>query len=66
MQSLTIIDPLNPDNNIGKSTFNFMAIKDTFAAAHDRMLLVMNTFQSGQTELLQSVLQDPMAPSAWT
>lgn len=35
---LIIQDPLNPLNNIGKSTFNFDTIKQEFSRAHDKIV----------------------------
>ena len=35
--SLTILDPLNPSNNIGKSTYNFDQIKLKFSDAYDKL-----------------------------
>jgi len=32
-----IQDPNNPANNIGKSTFNFEAIRAAFSRAHDQI-----------------------------
>lgn len=35
--SLTILDPLNPTNNIGKSSYNFSDVRVEFAKAYERM-----------------------------
>ena len=41
---LIIQDPLNPHNNIGKSTFNFDAIKAEFGRAHDIIAEIMDNY----------------------
>ena len=41
---LVILDPLNPTNNIGKSTFNFESIKREFSSAYDKLMDSMNSF----------------------
>ena len=41
--TLVIQDPNNPGNNIGKSTFNFEAIRAAFSRAHDQMEAFMGT-----------------------
>ena len=41
-----IIDPLNPTNNIGKSTYNFEMIQKEFAKAYAQILKLFNDFQT--------------------
>ena len=35
---LIIVDPLNVNNNIGKSTYNFDQIRNEFTKAYDKIL----------------------------
>lgn len=42
---LVILDPLNPSNNIGKSTFNFESIKREFSIAYDRLMEAQTSFK---------------------
>ena len=35
--NLIIVDPLNKFNNIGKSSYNFVAIQDEFKDVHSRL-----------------------------
>jgi DNA polymerase sigma len=41
---LVIEDPLNPTNNIGKSTFNFDKIRTAFSNAHDQIEEMLREF----------------------
>lgn len=42
--TLVIEDPLNPTNNIGKSTFNFDKIRTAFSNAHDQIEEMLRDF----------------------
>ena len=42
--TLVIEDPLNPQNNIGKSTFNFDKIRTAFSNAHDQIEELLRDF----------------------
>ena len=42
--TLVIEDPLNPANNIGKSTFNFDKIRTAFSNAHDQIDEMLREF----------------------
>ena len=62
--TLVILDPLNPANNIGKSTYNIEYIKAQFALAYDRLILLQNEFIQNEEKrkdmnILQEVLQIP-------
>lgn len=39
-----IIDPLNPSNNIGKSSYNFDQIRHEFGQAYDAIIKLYNEF----------------------
>jgi len=49
---LIIQDPLNPQNNIGKSTFNFDAIKAEFGRAHDIIAQIMDQYLQEESDSL--------------
>ena len=48
---LIIQDPLNPQNNIGKSTFNFDSIKSEFGRAHDIFAEIMDQYLQEEGDL---------------
>ena len=47
---LIIQDPLNPQNNIGKSTFNFDAIKAEFGRANDIIAQIMDQYLQEESD----------------
>lgn len=48
--ALIIVDPLNLENNIGKSSYNFDQIRNEFVNAHDKILSEFNLFIESSEE----------------